>query len=83
MNYGAEYDLLVQAIRAVFVIGAPIVIAAAVAGTVASVLQSAMTLSEPAVGYAVRLVAVVAVIYLMFPTFAKLIVLLAETAWGP
>lgn len=73
MNSGVEYQLLVEAIRALFVIGLPIIVAASIAGTVVAALQSATTLFDPALSYSIRLLAVSAIVYFMFSNFARLV----------
>ena len=82
MISGVEYDLAVEALRALFLLAVPVVIVAAVAGTIIGALQSATTIQDSALSYAVRLGAVVALLYFMLPAINRSIMSLATTAFG-
>jgi flagellar biosynthesis protein FliQ len=74
-------DILIELLRTLFIVGLPVVLFLALAGTVAAALQSATTVVEPALGYAARLVALVIVGYLFLPTFIEAVSALALRAW--
>lgn len=75
------YEISVEAIRALFLIGAPILVAAVVAGLVMGAVQSATSIQDRALGYAAKLSAVVAMIYVMLPAIDRSFRSLAETAF--
>lgn len=72
------YDLAIQGIRTLFLLGLPIVVAAAVAGTLISLLQSALSIPDPALAYAARLAAVLVTLYFLMPSLVRSLVALAE-----
>jgi len=76
-------ELLVEALRILFLLAVPVVIVTALAGTIISALQSATTIDEPALSYAIRLLAVIILFYFMFPVFSRSLVILSELAWTP
>lgn len=76
-----EYDVLMAGIRALLYIGLPILIGITLVGTIISSLQAATTIQEPAIGYAARIVALVVLLYLLFPAFARTCTNLAELAF--
>ena len=75
-------DIALEALRILFLQGLPIVIVLAVAGTIISALQSATAINEPALGYAVRLLALVAALYFILPATIKAILDLTQVAFG-
>jgi len=79
--YGAEYDVIVQGLRVLFLVGFPVVIVLSIAGTVISALQAATTIRDPALGYAVRLIALVLVLYMILPSSLQALSSLAEMAF--
>ena len=81
MNYGPEYDVVLLGLRTLFVLGVPVVLALAVAGTIIGALQSATAIQEPALGYAVRLLALVCLLYVLLPTAIPTLIALAELAF--
>lgn len=78
---GDYIDVLVHGVRALFYIGVPVVVVVSLVGTIVGALQAATTIQEPALGYAARLVALVALLYLLFPAFARTCIDLAEFAF--
>jgi type III secretory pathway component EscS len=81
MISGAEYDVIVQGIRALFFITVPILLAVSIIGTVVASIQAATTIQEPALGYTARVCALAVVLYLLFPAFARTCMNLAELAF--
>jgi type III secretory pathway component EscS len=78
----AYYEAFILGVRVLFLLAVPLVVAVAIAGTVISALQSATTIKDPAGAYAVRLVALVVTIYLMYPAFARSLADLVRLSWG-
>lgn len=81
MTSGMEYDVLMAGIRALFYIGLPITLGVALIGTIVSAFQAATTIQEPSIGYAARILALIALLYLLFPAFARTCTNLAELAF--
>lgn len=73
--------ILIEGLRTVFIVGVPVVVGVAVAGLIVAALQSATTVVEPALSYAVRLVTVVVLGYLCLPMFIEAVSALALRAW--
>ena len=78
---GITYDLVLETLRVLFIGAVPVVAAATVAGMIISVFQSATTIVDPSLGYAVRLIAVVVVLYFLVSSFAQSIMMLADQAF--
>lgn len=55
------YDLVLDAVKVLFLIGVPLVIVAAFAGVLASVFQSFFSVQDATISYALRIVGVVIV----------------------
>ena len=66
----AEYEIVYQGMRVLFLLGLPVVAAVSLAGTLAAALQAATTIQDPAIGYAARLGALVAVLYFLLPSLS-------------
>ena len=81
MTGGMEYDVLMAGIRALLYIGLPIILAICLIGTIVGSIQAATTVQEPALGYAARVLALVGVLYLLFPAFSQTCLNLAELAF--
>ena len=75
-----EYEMLQEALRVLFLVGAPIVLITAAVGTIVSGLMAATTIQEQALSYAVRLAVVVLVLYMMMPLAARSLTTLGEMA---
>jgi type III secretory pathway component EscS len=78
---GFEYDVLIAGLRALFYIGVPIILAVSLIGTIVGSFQAATTIQEPALGYAARILALIVVLYVLFPAFARTCTNLAELAF--
>lgn len=71
-------DAFLQAFH-VFLFGAlPVLAVVALAGTVISALQSATSIREPSLGYAVRILAFAALAYAIFPRLTNSLIALTE-----
>jgi flagellar biosynthesis protein FliQ len=81
MNSSNLYEIVTEALRALVLIGAPVFLASSLGGLVMGVFQSATTIREPVLGYAARVLAVGAVLYLMLPGFIATITRLSEIGW--
>ena len=81
MHSSSLYEIVSEAMRALVLIGAPMVLASSLAGFVMGVFQSATTIREPVLGYAARVLAIGAVLYLMLPGFISTITRLSEIGW--
>lgn len=75
------YDLVLQAMRALFLLCLPIVVCVSIAGTIMSLFQSATSIQELASGYGTRLLALIVALYFFLPSFARTLVALAEQAF--
>ena len=75
-------EVAIQVERVLFLLAVPVVVAVAVAGTLISALQSATTMKDPASAYAVRLLALVATLYFLYPGFARSLTELVAITWG-
>jgi type III secretory pathway component EscS len=75
------YDLLIEALRCLFLYAVPAVAAVAVAGSLVAVLQSATSIKEPALNYGARLLALVLVLYLMLAAASQNLLSLTELAF--
>lgn len=74
------YDVCLLALKTFYLIAAPTVLVIFVAGSIASILQSAMSVQEATMNYAVRMIAFVAMLYLITPTIIQSMLDLAEFA---
>lgn len=61
------YDVFVMALNSLYLVAAPCVLVIFVAGSLASILQSAMSVHEATMNYAVRLISFVLLLYLLVP----------------
>ena len=74
-------ELLAQSLRALYLIGLPVVVVVFLASSVASILQSALAVREGSINYAIRLVAFILLAYLMMPSVSQTLITLAELAF--
>ena len=74
-------DLLILSIRTLILVVAPIVVVVSLAGTLVSALQSVTSVHEPAISFAVRLAALVATLYVLFPFISQSILTLAQAVF--
>lgn len=65
------YSLLVESIRVLFLLGLPVVVIGLVAGALSSVLQGVTQIPEPAISYALKVVALVAVGFFFLSDFGS------------
>ncbi len=75
------YEVLMEGVKALFLIGVPVVLAISIVGTIVAALQAATTITEPAIGYAARLAALIALLYFLFPAFSRTCTKLALLAF--
>ena len=80
MNSGIERDAIILALRALFLMGLPVVVGVALVGTVAAIFQASTATYDSALSYAARLLALVLVLYLFTPGSLQLITSLFEMA---
>lgn len=69
--------VLVEGLKVLFLLGLPILIAVSLGGILVAALQGATAIHDSASAYAVRILALVAVLYLMFPLYSRSLVSLA------
>lgn len=81
MDSNLLYDVFIQGLRTLFVIGAPIVLALSIAGIVSSSLQAATSINDPASGYGIRLLALVVVLYLLSGMITEQLLALGQLAF--
>jgi len=75
-----HYDLILQAIKVLFLTCLPILAVLSVAGILSSILQVVTGIHDPALSYAVRVLALIALLYFLIPSLWQSIVSLAEMA---
>lgn len=78
---GHLYDVYLEGLRTFYIIAAPTILVIFVASSLASILQSALSVQEPTMNYAVRLIAFVILLYLIAPTVIQSMISLAEFAF--
>ena len=78
---GEIYSVMIEGVRALFLIVVPITVAITLAGALAGVLQASTRITDVAIGYAMRLAAAAIVLYLFFPAFSRSVMNLAELAF--
>lgn len=78
---GGMEPILIEGLKAIFLSAVPVLVVVVVASLLVAGLQSALTVNEPALGYAVRVGALVAVAYLLLPSIIETLSALALQAW--
>ena len=78
MIFGPEYDLFLEGIKVLFLIGVPVTAVIGIAGIVAGIVQGSTTIKDPAIGYAFRLGAFIILASFMLSMAIELIVSLAR-----
>ena len=81
MVHSELYPVLLEAVRAFFLIVIPVTAAVAIAGGLAGALQTSTAITDVAIGYAARLLAAVVVLYFFLPSFGRAVLALAEQAF--
>lgn len=76
-----HHDLLVEAMRALFIVCLPLVAAGAVGGLLVGALQAATLIKDSASAYAARLLLVILVAYFMFPVFEQSVMNVMRAAY--
>ena len=74
--------IVIEGLKAIFMTALPVMVVVVVASLVVAGLQSAMTVAEPALGYAVRVGAFVGACYLLLPSIIETLTSRARQAWG-
>lgn len=74
-------EVLSEGIRTLFILGVPVVLVVSLAGTLSSVIQTVTSIQDPSISYAVRLIALVSLIYFFAPMIQQHIIILAEMAF--
>jgi type III secretory pathway component EscS len=74
------YDILILGLRSLYILSAPLILVVFVAGSLASILQSALSVQEETMNYAAKLIAFVLLMYLVVPSAAQQLLVLAERA---
>ncbi len=77
----ATSQVLVDALRVLFLLGIPIVAALSLVSTLVAALQSATSIQEPVLGFGARLIVLVVLLYLMYPTFVSELSALCEAVY--
>lgn len=73
-----HYTILMEGLKVLIMAGLPIVVVLALAGTLVSALQSATGISDPALGFGVRILSLVLVLYFMLPSVLRSLMTLTE-----
>ncbi|RMG42584.1 MAG: flagellar biosynthetic protein FliQ [Candidatus Dadabacteria bacterium] len=74
------YDISIEALRTLYLVGIPILLAITVASLLVSFLQAATTVRDTAISYSVRVLAFVVLMYVMFRAFSGALVSLMQRA---
>lgn len=74
------HDVLVQGLHTLYLLSAPLVLVVFVAGSLASILQSALSVQEETMNYAAKLIALVLLLYLLVPSATQQLITLTEMA---
>ena len=74
-------ELLLEAVRVLFLQGIPLILIVAFAGTIVSAIQTVTALHEPSLSYAIRVLTIIATMYFLLPGMISSIVELAKLAW--
>ena len=75
-----EQEVLFEGIRALFIIGVPIILVAAIIGLIASAFQTSTALHDPVISYALKVSAIAVLLYFMLPQFVRTLIALTESA---
>lgn len=75
------YLLFYEAFRVTFLLGMPVLIVLVLSGTLVSAFQSITSLHDPASAYAVRMIALVALLYFLLPSFTSRLINFAEMVY--
>lgn len=82
MIYGAEVDFLFEALRAFFVLAFPVVVVLALAGILVAAFQGATAIRDGASAYAIRLLALIGALYVLFPLYSRTLIDLVRAAFS-
>jgi type III secretory pathway component EscS len=75
-------EVLLYGLRVLFLLSLPLLLAAAVMGTLVAALQTTSSISENSIGYAAKLLVLAAVVYLLFPSAVSMLSTLMRMALG-
>jgi type III secretory pathway component EscS len=75
------HSIFLQAFRSFFLIMLPILGALALTGLIFGALQASFAVQDPTSAYAVKVVALVAILYFFLPAFIGAVLRLAELAY--
>jgi type III secretory pathway component EscS len=75
------YAIVLQGLKVLFLGTLPVIIGLAVVGTITAALQSAMSIQDAATTYAIKLLALMGILYFFLPGFLASVVTLAELAY--
>ncbi|MCO6431227.1 MAG: flagellar biosynthetic protein FliQ [Deltaproteobacteria bacterium] len=75
------HDVLLQSLRALYIVGLPLLLIVTVSGLLASAIQAAFGFQEAAVGFAVKLISLIVVLYMIVPAAAESVVAVAQLAF--
>lgn len=73
-------DVALEAVRVLFLLSLPLLVAVTLGGVLVGALQSATSVREPALGYAVRAIVTVLILYLLAAQIGPLMLNLAHLA---
>ncbi|MCB0310431.1 MAG: flagellar biosynthetic protein FliQ [Bdellovibrionales bacterium] len=75
-----QYEVFSHSMRILLLVGGPLALGMALVSTIVSGLQAATSVRDVSLSYAVRLIALVVLIYLLHPLFMQGVVELTELA---
>ena len=76
-----EQEVLFEGIRALFIVGVPIILVTAIIGLLASAFQTSTALHDPVISYALKVSAIaVFTIFLCYHSFVRTLIALTESA---
>ena len=77
-----QYDIVLEAMRVLFLIGLPLVVGVTLAGAFGGALQGATSIRDSVISYSLRLLALVAVLYFFLPSTGRALMALARMSLG-
>lgn len=77
----ALHDLIIEALRAYFLLSVPLLVGLSISGMLASVLQAATSIQEEALQFSVKVMVLLAMAYFFFPAAGASMMRLAELAF--
>jgi len=75
-------EIAVEGLRILFLLGIPVIIVIGVSGIIISAVQAATALSDSASSYALKVLALVGLLYFLFPLISQSLISLFQIAFA-